>query len=126
MADWRKLAKQILLADGQIDVREVGVVRRELFADGKIDEHELEFLWELKREAKAVAPAFTQLVFMALKNNIMADGIISPNEVVWLRRWLLADGKIDADEKKFLQELKSGAKQVCKEFETFYGECMKS
>src|SRR5262249_42871594 len=52
MADWRKTAKAFLLADGGIDDREVAVLRKEVFADGKADETEVDFLLELRREAK--------------------------------------------------------------------------
>ena len=38
MADWMKTARAFLLADGSIDAREVAVLRKELFADGKVDE----------------------------------------------------------------------------------------
>jgi len=124
MADWKKLAKSILLADGKIDDREVAVLRKELFADNRIDEVELQFVLELKKSAPDSAPAFAQLVFDALKVNVLADGKIDPSEASFLRGWILADGKVDPGEKKFLQDLKAGAKQSCKEFDQLFTECM--
>src|SRR5262249_1310565 len=41
MADWRKLAKELTLADGRIDTKETNILRKELFADGRIDKSEL-------------------------------------------------------------------------------------
>ena len=46
------------------------------------------------------------------------------NDVNWLQRFLFQDGKIDAEEKKFLEDLKSSAKQTGPEFEAFYKRCM--
>ena len=59
MADWRKLAKAALLADGQIDEREVAILRKELFADKRIDRAELEFLMEAKKQARWSCPLST-------------------------------------------------------------------
>jgi hypothetical protein len=50
-----------VLADGRIDAREASWLGRMLFADDKVDEHELRFLWDLKRQAKWVCPEFQQL-----------------------------------------------------------------
>lgn len=125
MADWRKLSKELLLADGKIDEAETKIIREELLlADNHIDDVELEFMLELKNSASGLTVSFNHLVFEAVKNNILADGKISPSEAEWLRRWILADGKVDAPEKKLLQELKAGAKQTCPEFENLYKKCM--
>jgi hypothetical protein len=126
MADWQKLAKELLLADGTIDRREVDLMRKELFADGHIDDIELEFLLELKKSAASTAPSFRQLVLDAIKNNILADGVITAQEASWLRRWIISEGQVDEAMKKFLQELKSGAKQMAREFETLCNQCLAS
>ncbi len=117
MADWKKLTKELLLADGTVDRREVDLLRKELFADGRIDDIELEFLLEVKKSANSVAPSFPQLVLDAIKNNILTDGVISAQEASWLRRWIISEGKADESMKKFLQELRAGARQVAPEFE---------
>ncbi len=124
MADWQKLAKELLLADGTIDRREVDLMRKELFADGAIDDIELEFLLELKKSAASVAPSFHQLVLDAVKNNILADGVITAQEASWLRRWVISEGGVDDSMKKFLRELRAGAKQVVPEFDRFYKQCV--
>ena len=124
MANWRNLAKAALLADGQIDEREVALVRKEFFADGRIDRSELEFLLEARREAASAVPSFQKLLFEAIRSVILTDGVIDAAEAAWLRQWIFADGKVDAGEKRFLQELKAGARHVSKEFEALYAQCM--
>src|SRR5438067_1865739 len=123
MADWRKLAKKAILADGNIDDNEVKILRKELYADGKIDKEEVEFLIELRNGAKECSPAFTKFFFKAVKDNVLEDGDIDADEADWLREMLYADKKIDDDEKKFLRELKRGAKKLSPEFEALYEEC---
>src|SRR5262245_37292836 len=102
MADWRKLAKSLALADGKIDSREATIIRKEIFGDGKLDKSELEFLLEVKRGAQSVAPEYNEMLFKALKAVILADGDVSAKEAAWLRKFIFADGKVDADEKRFL------------------------
>ena len=62
MADWKKLARSLALADGTIDEREVEALRQEIFADGRVDDEELAFLQDLKRSAGSAAPALDQLI----------------------------------------------------------------
>ena len=126
MADWRQLSMAALLADGVIDEREVEILRKEFFADRRIDRTEMEFLLEARRKAKGCAPSFEKLVFEALRSVILADGTISPDETVWIRQYIFADGKVDAAEKHWLKELKCLADRVCPEFLALYNECMAS
>src|SRR5262245_1294400 len=126
MANWRDLCKAALLADGTIDDREVAIVRKEFFADGRIDRTELEFLLEVRREAQSAVPNFQRLLFEAIRSVILKDGSIDAAEADWLRSWIFADGKVDADEKHWLKELKLLADRVSPEFMTLYNECMAS
>lgn len=114
-----------VLADGSIDDAEVELLRRELYGDGKIDQEEVEFLISLRSKAKTTCPAFEQLFFSALKENLLVDGSIDAAEATWLRKMLFADGQIDAAEKQFLTELHTQARQVCPEFQQLFDECMK-
>jgi hypothetical protein len=126
MAEWRKLAKQTLLADGHIDTREVKVLREALFADNKIDKSELDFLNELRNEAPSYVRAFVDLFIEGVKSHILADGDISATEAAWLRKAIMADGKVDDDEKRLLNELKAEAKSTCPEFDALFAECVNS
>ena len=122
MADWRKLAMRALLADNQIDEREVAILRKEFFADKRIDRAELDFLLEAKKKAKSAVPAFDKLLFEAVRSSLLADGKITAEEVTWLRNWIMADGKVDDAEKKLLKELRLLADHVCPEFTAMYNE----
>src|SRR5262245_28184417 len=119
MADLQKLKAEIL-ADGRIEDAEVETLRRELYADGKIDKDEVEFLVALRNEAGSACPAFGQLFFEALQQNVLADGAIDAAEAAWLRRMLFADGVIDASEKQFLRDLHAQARQMSREFQELY------
>ena len=132
MADWRKLALETILADGTIDDAEVKILQRELWADGKIDAKEVEFLIDLRnsaqKKAKAkkvdVNPKFETLFFKAIEQNVLRDGKISAKEANWLRKMLFADKKIDDNEKKFLGRIKKAASKTSPEFDQLYQECV--
>ncbi len=132
MADFRKLVISTLLADGQIDDKECAALKKELWADGKIDKTEVKFLIDLRNQAQKKAkalgtdvnPSFTKLFFKAIEDNVLKDGVITGSEAKWLRDMLFADGKIDADEKKFLTRIKKAAKKTSPAFEALYAECM--
>jgi uncharacterized tellurite resistance protein B-like protein len=132
MADWRKLALEAILADGKIDDPEVKILQRELWSDKMIDQEEVEFLIELRNKAQKKAkakkeevnPKFERLFFKAIEENVLEDGKISATEAGWLRKMLFADGKIDDNEKKFLNSLKKKATHPSPEFDRLYQECV--
>src|SRR5690242_4109569 len=74
MADWRKLALEAILADGEINENEIQVLREELCTAGKIEAEEVKFLIELGKIAQKKAeekkgklnPKFEQLFFRAI------------------------------------------------------------
>ena len=125
MADWKKLAKAALLADGRIDTKEVEIIRAELLADGRIDKSELEFLADLRNSAESTVRVFVELFMQAVKQHMLEDGVISDTEARWLRKAIFADVKVDADEVQLLKELKAAAKQCDAEFTKLYDECVK-
>ncbi len=126
MADWKKLLKDVLLADGTIDNSETELLKKELLADTIIDDDEIDFLIQLRKEAKSVSSDFEEFFFLALKKNILADGVIDEEEVKRLREIIFADGTVDALEKKILQDLKKEAKKVAPEFDALISECITS
>jgi hypothetical protein len=112
-------------ANGRVDGPELEVLRRELYAGGKIDRRGADFLVELHKRVQHLTPAFEHFFYKAIKDHILAHGRIDAEEAAWLRRMLFADGKIDDEERKFLHELKGEAKQVSREFEVLFEESMK-
>jgi uncharacterized tellurite resistance protein B-like protein len=117
--------EQDILANGKVDSHELEVLRRELYADGKIDRAEADFLVELHKRVQHLTPAFEQFFYQAIKDHVLADGRIDAEEAAWLRRMLFADGKIDDRERKLLHELKGEAGQVSSEFEALFADSMK-
>jgi uncharacterized tellurite resistance protein B-like protein len=64
--------KQNVLTDGFLDAEEADWLRRMLYADGKIEERERKFLWELRHEAERVSPEFQQLYYECLTGSAVA------------------------------------------------------
>jgi uncharacterized tellurite resistance protein B-like protein len=120
MADWRKLAKALALADGRLDTKETEIIKREILSDGKLDKSELEWLVDLRNSATSVVGVFNDFFFSVVKQVVLADGEISDNEATWLSKLIFADGQVDDSEKKFMQDLKSSAKKVSASFEALY------
>jgi hypothetical protein len=115
-----------LLANGKVGGDDLAILRRELYADGKIDRREADWLVEVHKRLQRVTPAFEQFFYRAIKDHILDDGTITAEEVTWLRQMLYADGRIDQREKKFLHELRGEAKQTCPQFEALYAESLKA
>jgi hypothetical protein len=117
MADWKKLAKKLILADGYIEEKEADLIKEAILEDGVVSKSEAEFLIDLRNSAKKAVQKFHLFVFEVVKKAILADGVISADEAKWLERFLLADGKVDELEKAFLKDLASSAKKTCPEFD---------
>ena len=49
--------EQVILANGRVDGPELRMLRRELYADGKIDRQEADFLVELHKRVQHMTPA---------------------------------------------------------------------
>lgn len=62
MAEWRKVAKAAILADGHISEKEVDMLRKEIFADNKVSKSELDFLKEIKAEATSAVKSLDALI----------------------------------------------------------------
>ena len=125
MADWKKLAKDLALADGYIERKEVDIIKAAILADGVVNQSEAEFLFDLRKSAPRAVQEFHQFVFEVAKTAILADGKISAEEAAWLNRFLLADGKVDEQEVQFLRDLKASAKQTSPEFDALYDKYAK-
>ena len=125
MKELREIGER-LLANGRVDGNELEVLRQVLYADGKIDRREADFLVELHKRVRPSHPAFEKFFYKAIKDHILADGRISAGEAAWLRQMLFADGKIDDEERKFLHELKGEAREAGPEFEELFRDAMKA
>ena len=117
--------EQAILANGKVDGPELEALRRRLYAGGKIERPQADFLVELHKRVQHMTPAFDQFFYQAIKDHILANGRIDAEETAWLRQMLFADGKIADEERKFLHELKGEAKEVGREFDALFRESMK-
>lgn len=117
MADWKRLTKALILADGVIGEKDAEIIRREFLADSVINKSEAEFLIDLRNSAPKAVQKFHEFVFEVVQKALLADGAISAAEAAWLEKFLLADGKVDELEKAFLKRLKSAAKSTSAEFD---------
>jgi hypothetical protein len=124
MMDLRQI-EHAILATGKVDGHELEVLRQQLYAGGKVDRRGADFLVELHKRVQHLTPAFERFFYQAVKDHVLARGRIDAEEAAWLRRMLFADGKIDDQERKFLHELRGEAKEVSREFEALFAECMK-
>jgi len=114
-----------ILANGKVDTPEMETLRRELYADGKIDRREADWLVEMHKRIQRRGPGWEEFFYQAVKDHLLADGTIDAEETAWLRQMIFEDGLVDAREKKLLHELKGEAKQTGPEFEALYAQCMK-
>lgn len=108
--------KKELLADGIIDAAEVQELEAVLFADGKIDEDEADFLFDLNNavSGKENHSSWETLFIRGISSFLLEDEN-SPNEIdnkeaEWLYSKIKGDGQIDDIEKKLLLSLKKDAK----------------
>lgn len=108
--------KKELLEDGVIDAAEVKEIESILFADGKIDSDEAEFLFDLNNavSGKSNDPSWQSLFIKAITSYLLEDensaGEIDAKESEWLYNKIKGDGQIDAIEKSLLQNLKKQSK----------------
>lgn len=115
MKSLEQLKKEIL-ADGIIDAAEVKELETVLFADGKIDNEEAEFLFELNNavSGKANHTSWEALFIKAVSSYLLEDeksaGDIDAQEAEWLYNKVKGDGQIDSVEKNLLISLKSKSK----------------
>lgn len=108
--------KQDLLKDGIIDADEVKRVESQIFADGKIDREEADFLFEVNDAVSgrdndiAWSKLFVKAITSYLLDDEKSPGVIDSEEVEWLLEKLNKDGQIDDLEKDLLLNLKSKIK----------------
>jgi len=117
--------KQDILSRGKVDSDHLEALREALYEGGKVDRPKADFLVELHKRVQHPNPAFEQLFYRAIKDHVLVDGRIDAEEARWLRRMLFADGKIGDEEWKFLHEVKGEAKHTGREFDELFEQCMK-
>ena len=117
MADWKSLARVLVMADGYNERKETELIKRHILADRAVSKDEAEFLVELRRAAPKAAVEFHQFVFEVVKKAVLADGEITAAEAAWLKGFLIADRQADELERQLLRDLKAAAKKTSPEFD---------
>lgn len=113
----QQLKKQ-LLDDVIIDAEEVKKLREVLYADGKIEQEEADFIFELNDavSGKKNDPAWNHFFVQVISDYLLKDekspGIIDEEEGKWLVEKIGADGQVDGVEKELLVYLKKRAKSI--------------
>ena len=108
--------KKDLLADGIIDVGEVKELENVLYADGKIDKDEADFLFELNDavSGKENAPEWKEFFVKAITSFVLDDdqsnGEVDEEEAKYLYDQIKGDGQIDDIEKALLENIKAKSK----------------
>ncbi len=125
MADYRKLTIQLIAADGKIDATEIKLLKKALFADGKISHEEVAFLSDLRealyKKAKKTSPKFDEFYLKSMSVSFLDNGVISAEEVGMIKSLVIASKSFKSSvKKKFLDELKKKATSLAPEFEALY------
>lgn len=119
MNTFSKLKKSIL-ADGVIDESEVKQLRGVLYADGKIDKEEAEFLFELndavsgKENHSSWETLFVEAITSFLLEDETSPGEIDDEEAKWLFAKIQGDGQLDNIERALIDNLKKKVKKLPK------------
>ena len=60
-----------------------------------------------------------------IRDQLLSDGRITPNEVEKIKSHMAEDGKLDIQDAKFLVELLKNADEVCEEFDELFFPCLR-
>lgn len=115
MPSLREIEERVI-ANGRVEGHEISMLREVLYADGKIDRQEAEFLVELYKRVPYRTHSFKQFFYNAIKDHILVDGRIGSEEAAWLREMIVADDRFDEEKYKFLHRLRGEIKQLSPEF----------
>jgi hypothetical protein len=114
-----------VLKNSRVEGHELEALRRGLYKDGRIGRNEADFLVVLHKRVQHRNPEFEKFFYKAIKDHILADGRVTPEETAWLRQMLFADGMVRYEERQFLRELNGEAREASPEFEALFKESMK-
>ena len=103
--------KKEVLEDGIIDAGEVKEIETVIYADGKIDREEADFLFELndavsgKENHKTWKDLFVKAITSFVLDDEASNGEIDANEADYLLKQIRGDDKIDTIEYKFTEKI---------------------
>ena len=118
MADFRKLAIDLIAADGTVSESELKILKKAVYEDGKVRHDEVLFLAEvraavLKKAKGNPTPEFDAFFLKAVQDSVLDNGIISAEEVEIVKKHVIGDKKLEAGSvKKFMDTLKKKATTI--------------
>ena len=121
ISDLRQLRAEVVASD-RIGKRELDLICRRLYPEGRLGREVVEFLASIRRRVRSVSPAFEEFFAEAVKLNVLVDGAIDAKGASWLPRLLRVGDGIDAGAKKLLGELQREATRISPEFQRLYDE----
>ncbi len=125
MADYRTLAIQLIAADRKIDGSEIKLLKKSLYADGKISHEEVSFLADLRaallKKAKKTGGKFDSFYLKAMAESFLGNGVVSADEVAMIGKYVMEDKSIkNGAKRKFLDGLKKKATMLAPDFDKLY------
>lgn len=125
MADYRKLAIQLIAADGKVNGSEIKLLKKALYEDGKVSHEEVTFLADVRaavlKKAKRASAKFDAFYLKTLAESFLDNGVVSADEVVMINKFVISDKSIkNGAKKKFLDGLKSKATMLAPDFDKLY------
>jgi hypothetical protein len=114
-----------VLANGRVEGHHLDLLRRELYAGGKIDRKGVELLVELRKRVEQPTPDFEHFFYQAVKDHLLAGGRIDAERAVWLRSVIATGDWIKDEDRRLMHELKGEAQETSPEFESLFAEAMK-
>lgn len=106
-----------LLNDGCITEAEVATIQQHVRSDGQLDLVDVKFLVSLRSEARQVCRAFDEFFFPVLRDVLLQDGEITPDEQFYLLKMLYSDGRITDTELRLLDDLREKLSRKSPEFD---------
>jgi len=117
--------QQAILADGVVDADEAQVIKTRIYADGKIDKEEADFLFAVNDgvSGKANAPQWQDIFVKGVTDFVLADdttpGVVDEDEAKYIIDQIGADGQVDDVEKALLANIKAKATSMHSSLVTF-------
>lgn len=123
MADFRKLAIDLVAADGKVDREEIKVLKDSLYADNRISLSEVEFLADLRaavaqKGKKKSTSTMDKFFLRAIEDHILKDSVVTAAEVAMIEKYVLSDKKLAKGIKKLVKNLKKKATTVAPELDS--------
>lgn len=111
-----------ILATGRVYGEQLRQVRGQTNDAGKVSRRAADFLVGLRRRVQHRSSAYERFFFQAIKDHALGEGQITADGAAWLRRVLLAGGRIHDEGRKAQRELRGEAAHVSPEFEALCAE----